>query len=141
MDTSIPKMKIYIPGYPDDMGNFSSITKLDICDGLYMFMLDLNENRPQVQLINFMNNLKITLYLDKPESDYNFSDYEKKYINNWMHEKHTDDFGNISSNWEVLQFIYKITYSKFEEEYNNTHNNEYDWDKIFPKAIPDYSLL
>ena len=104
-------------------------------------MLDLNENRPQVQLINFINNLRITLYLDKPESDYKFSDYEKNYINNWMHENHTDDFGNISSNWEVLQFIYKITYSKFEEEYNNTHDDEYDWSKIFPETIPDYSLL
>ena len=38
MDTNIPKMEVYIPGYPDDMGHFRSITKLDPpCGNLYIY--------------------------------------------------------------------------------------------------------
>ena len=143
MDTNIPKMQVYIPGYPDDMGHFRSITKLDgPCSNLYVFIFYESINEPCIHLIDFINNINYKLYLDKPFSDHKFSKEEKEYINQWMHDSDIDSFGNIDTNWGVLKYMWIVINSKFEEDYyDETGGKEYDWSKIFPDTIPDYNLL
>ena len=144
MDTNIPKMQVYIPGYPDDMGHFRSITKFDNpCGNLYVFMFHESVNEPCIHLIDFINNINYKLYLNKPFSDHKFSKEEKEYINQWMHDvTGNDHHGKNTTNWDVLRLNWMIINSKFEEDYyDQTGGKEYDWSKIFPDTIPDYNLL
>lgn len=141
MDANIPKVKIYVPGYPEDRGYFNSISKIDILGGLYIFIFYEEINKPIIHLIN--KNYNISLYLDEPVSNYKFSKEEKEYINQWMNDtKYNDNYTKgYDTNWHVLKFLWEYINSKFEEDYYDETGEDYDWDKIFPKEIPDYNKL
>jgi hypothetical protein len=141
MDASIPKIRIYIPGYcPDELGYSNSISKIDILGGLYIFIFHEDINKPVIHLIN--KNYNIALYIDEPVSNYNFSKEEKEYINNWMHDvTGNEHYGENKTNWHVLKFLWGYINSKFEEDYFEETGEDYDWSKIFPNEIPDYNLL
>lgn len=148
MNLDIPKLEIHAPGYIDkcgeDHGYFKSITKIN---ELYLFIFHEDENIPHFHLIDIFNQINISIRLDIPDFyyghinyKYNITQEQKDYIYNWMNDIHIDNFGNKITNWKELIFNWKITNSKFEEDYYDQGNtDDYNWN--IPDTCPDYRLL
>ena len=150
MDSNLKKMSLYIPDKPDNFSHINSLTYITLPDDLilYIFIFHEDYNIPHIHLINIEKSINISIRLDTSKYYYHNSNMsaltipQKEYLYTWMNDIHIDNFGNKTTNWEELIFNWKITNSKFEEEYYDQGNiDEYDWNKIFPNKCPDYRLL
>lgn len=138
-------LEIYFSEIPDSKN--ISYGYLNLISGEYLFIFHEDENIPHFHLINIFNQINISIRLDIPDFyyghnkyKYNLTQEQKDYLYNWMNNIYIDNFGNKTTNWQELIFLYQIINSKFEEDYYDQGNtDDYNWN--IPDTCPDYRLL